>query len=119
MLPGATALAEFRTMVLSAITMPAKRLLPPRTSLPAPVWSTVPEPVRPPERVTSLAPPARVSVDWVDSTLTSLVMAPVAAAPNWTVTALTPVGWIRLAPAPRAESLPRVTVLPRSSVSPA
>ena len=119
MTPPAIALAVFRTMVLSAVTMPAKRLVPPRVSLPEPVWMTEPAPVRPPVKVMSFAPPAMVKVERLSTTLTTLASVPVAVPANWRVAAVTPVGRLRFTPAPKAASLPIVTVLPRRSVSPA
>ena len=75
--------------------------------------------MRPLLRVMSFAPPAMVRVPRLSTMLTTLVSVPVAVPPNWRVAAVTPVGRFRFVPAPKAASLPIVTVLPRRSVSPA
>ena len=118
-MPPAIAVAVFRTIVLSAVMKPAKRLVPPRMSLPEPVWTRVPAPVRPLLRVMSFVPPAMVRVARVSRTLTTLVSVPVAVPANCRVAAVTPAGRFKFTPAPRAVSLPRVTIPPRRSVSPA
>ena len=118
-LPPAMAVAVFRTIVLSAAMTPAKRLVPPRMSLPEPVWTMEPAPVRPPVKLMSFEPPAMVRVARLSTTLTTLVSVPVAVPANCRVAAVTPVGRFKFTPAPRAVSLPRVTMPPRRSVSPA
>ena len=118
-LPPATAVAEFRTTVLSATRPPVKALVPPRISLPEPAWVSVPAPVTEPLMVTSLVPAAMVRLAKPSTTLMDLAMVPETDAPSCRVAEVVPLGRLTLAPEPRAAELPRTTVPPRRSVSPA